>query len=272
MLSQAPNSIASEKTRSETRSRLATFSAMRGTILLFLLGFLAFSCLALSLLAGMPPWQISNAANTKFPTDTQHKDLGKLSIGEAPEWTFLFDNTSNKSLKILTVRKSCGCQDVNISEGLVVEAGANLPITYSLSKRRSGKQSGTLVITTDSDEIALKQVVFSLAADRPRAITATPRVLRFYDAGPNQLDLVIRSEIEDLLDFYSGASTSKELVEMSLVERTPTSLRFLVTLAKRPSTADAFDLITLAFKHPEHRQLIVRVHREGRHLGSAVDD
>jgi hypothetical protein len=199
------------------------------------------------------------------------KNLGRLKVGEEPAYTFSVANTSDTAMRITAVHKSCSCQSADVCEGALVAVGEKLPITFALSSRRSGKQSGTLVLSTDSREESLKNIVLTLEAELPRIVWATPRTLRFDDSSRSPQQFTIESNLAGLLDSFDHVVTSRGLVEVKIIKRQESCLTFEATCMDNSPANEAFDFIEIAFNDPRHRYHLVSVH-SSKATASASDE
>ncbi len=85
------------------------------------------------------------------------KDLGQLTEGDPMQHTFQIRNTANHPFTITAIKKSCGCETANVTEGMIVPAGGLLSVPYSVPAHGAGTRQGQLVITTDASESHFKR-------------------------------------------------------------------------------------------------------------------
>jgi hypothetical protein len=173
----------------------------------------------------------------------------------------------------MAVNKSCGCQTADVKVGTVVPPGEVIRATYTLPAHRSGKLTGSLIITTDATDKTFQEIILTLRADiRPR-LWASPPQLQFVavrESESVEKELRIESADPGLIGTFQEASTSRKLVSVALERKTPDALVFRVTLAPDVPIGESFDLISLRFDNPQHPMLIVRVRARKGHRVAVI--
>lgn len=136
-----------------------------------------------------------------------------------------------------------------------------LSIPYAISSHGGGQKTGRLVLETDSTNESFKQLTFSLSAELPRVIWASPEAL-FFKKPHSDLatqDLRIESDIQGLFDSATKIQTSRDLVTVRVKERGPSFIILQVTLRPDAPTGDAHDLIRLTIDDSRCSGLSVRI-------------
>ncbi len=208
-------------------------------------------------------------AATKASADNANRDvdLGKLMQGNELKHTFIVRNTTNKPFTLLAIKKSCGCETTNLSEGTVVLAGASLEVPYSMPGYAAGLRSGRLVLTTDAKAESFKEIVLTLRAEIQAKLWATPAQLQFGTVREGERTeeqtLCIESLVPGLLERFREVTTSRGHVSVELESKTPSALTFRVAFSSDAPVGEVFDLVTLVFDDGNYPQLNVQVRAQG---------
>ena len=107
------------------------------------------------------------------------KDLGQLTEGDPMQYTFQIRNTANNPFTITAIKKSCGCETANVTEGMIVPVGELLSVPYSIPAHGAGTRQGQLVITTDASDEQLQKIVLTLRAEIQPIVWASPTQVMF---------------------------------------------------------------------------------------------
>jgi hypothetical protein len=94
-------------------------------------------------------------------------DLGKIYAGDAKYGLLKLKNSTNRNIKIKTVRSSCGCSALYPSSS-EIRAGQAIEIAVKMSGTRVGSLKSTLTIETDVEDYLI-----SLRATGARAVELT---------------------------------------------------------------------------------------------------
>ena len=196
-------------------------------------------------------------------------DLGKVSEGEELRHTFAIRNTSGQSFKVVAIKKSCGCETANVTEGTTVPPGRQLEVGYALSKYGVGKRNGQLVITTDAEDESLRVIELSLRGEIQAKIWATPTEVQLTADDESTAEQLLRVEsiVPGLLDTFQDVSTNRGNVVVQLAEKAADALVFRVSVAPAAPLGTSYDLIYVSFNSREHPSLNVRTRvRKGQPL------
>ncbi len=188
----------------------------------------------------------------------RHKDLGKLQVGDELKHLFTIRNTTSKPFKLLSIQKACGCETASLVEGALVPVGKDLAFQYSIPVFGAGERAGRLVICTDSDDEAFKQIEFTLRAEVPRTLWATPPHLLFdsnSEDASSPKEFRVESVVPGLLERFREVATSRDLVSVELTHRTNEVLVFAATLRGDAPLGELHDYVSLAFDDRTYPQL-----------------
>lgn len=207
------------------------------------------------------------AALPQVVSDLRTVDLGKVIEGNDLRHTFTIRNTTPAPIKVLTVKKSCGCETANVQEGTVVSPGEFLEATYALSKYGAGEKRGHLAITTDAPDDSLRQIDLHLRGEIQPKLWATPSELQLsvVEAATSAQTLRVESIVPGLLETFQDVTTNRGNVVVTLLEQTSQALTFSVAPAQGAPWGTSYDLIYLAFMSREHPSLNVRVRTRKGH-------
>lgn len=138
-------------------------------------------CLSLVVLGG---WVACSPQKGALSWDSNRKTLSLQPGQEKLECAFSFKNTSEKTIKILSVVPDCSCilsamKDATVAPG---ESG-KVPVTFVVGAR-SGKVKKSLQIFTDASP---KPDLLELQFDVPVLIDIAPRLLLWKKGEPNDV-------------------------------------------------------------------------------------
>ncbi len=193
---------------------------------------------------------------------TRHKDLGQLTEGDAMQHTFLIRNTTDKPFTLTAIKKSCGCETANVTEGMIVPAGELLSVPYSIPAHGSGERTGQLVITTDASDELLQKIVLTLRAEIQPLVWASPTQVMFgtvMEGESAEQEVRVESILPGLLDSYREVATSRSLVHVELLSQSSEALVFQVVLAPDAPVGAVQDFIHICFDNNDHPQLNVKI-------------
>lgn len=132
--------------------------------------------LVLSAFVAMPVWSENTNEDEKYPEITFDKttiDFGLFdrAHGDKTCW-FVFTNTGNKELQILSAGSSCGCTVPEFPKTAILPGQKDsIKVTYSGSTRRVGVVKKTISLTTNCKVNStylyiMGEMVEELVADR----------------------------------------------------------------------------------------------------------
>lgn len=191
-------------------------------------------------------------------------NLGEVMQGERICHTFGIRNTTGKPFTIVAIKKSCGCERVQLSEGTSVPAGSILKVPYSMNSHTPGKQKGQLIITTDAIEEAFRKITFTLYASVQAQMSAVPSRLVF-SVGENgrmqEQEFLVKSIIPGQLESFREVRTSRGLVDVELKASTPQALIFKASVPPNRLRDARADLISIRFDNTDlpYLNIIVRL-------------
>ena len=133
--------------------------------------------LVLSMTAVLPAWgQDEKQADERYPEITferSTKDFGLFDRANGDkECYFVFTNTGDKELLILTATATCGCTKAFAPEGPILPGMKDsIRVTYKGSTQRVGKMKKTIALTTNCKKNSaylyiMGEMVEELVADR----------------------------------------------------------------------------------------------------------
>ena len=192
----------------------------------------------------------------------RHKDLGKLTEGDPLQHTFLIRNSTAQPFKLLTIKKSCGCETANVKEGMIVPAGGLLSVPYSIPAHGAGERRGQLVITTDASDELLQNITLTLRAEIHPIVWATPTQVMFgsvLEGAAAEQEVRVESILPGLLESYREVATSRSLVNVQLLTQSSEALVFKVVLAPDAPVGAVQDFIHICFDNNDHPQLNVKI-------------
>ena len=218
--------------------------------------------------ASTPSVTASGSISTD-PFSERSVDLGRLGSDDLPTHIFKLKNSTDRSILITAVEKSCGCQTVGLREGASIPAGSSLDVSYALPADRFGPIGGRLTIRTDSDSTDLAAVRFSLSATMPQRVWADPGTLRLSRGTFETATVVIRADIPEILERYTHVDTARGHVAVDQIEtvcRSDGSLERLILQVHMASTIPAGlvnDYLSVHFDDERAPQIDLLVQADG---------
>jgi hypothetical protein len=183
--------------------------------------------------------------------DSRDQDAGIVIQGDSCQKTFVIRNPTDKPLTVKSVRKSCGCQKLNLVEGAVVPAGKILAFTYGFETVVAGHKRAKLTVQTDSKDPALQEIGYSLTVDVRPVLTAAPSSVHFgaVNSGhASQQKLRVTSINPELLTHFRSVTTSRSIANVNLVEQTPDELVFEIEVPAITPAGRFSDHLMLGFR------------------------
>jgi hypothetical protein len=212
---------------------------------------------------------VQPVADGPVPDEIRDVDLGKVMDGTELRHTFTIRNTTTNPLKVISIKKSCGCETADVTEGTVIGPGDKLEVAYALSKYGAGERKGQLLITTDAEEESLRVIELKLRAYIQPKVWTTPSDIKLVTGDESTAEQKLRIEtiVPGLLDSFKGATTTRGNVAVRLKEDAADALTLGVTVAPNAPWGTSYDLLYLAFDSREQPSLNVRVQiRKGHPL------
>ena len=143
-------------------------------------------------------------------------DVGEVAVDADVTHVFHLVNTDDRSIEVLRVHSSCGCEKADVQVGQTILPGESLAIPYSLARRGGGVRRGTLTIETSATSPNLRQVSFSLLGTVPRQVWSEPEAIEFCTADgsltPEPVRLVVYARDPKMLRSGCPLTTSRQLV------------------------------------------------------------
>lgn len=148
-------------------------------------------------------------------------DVGEVAVDADVTHVFHLVNTDDRSIEVLRVHSSCGCEKADVQVGQTILPGESLAIPYSLARRGGGVRRGTLTIETSATSPNLRQVSFSLIGTVPRQVWSEPEAIEFFTADgsltPEPVRLVVYARDPKMLRSGCPLTTSRQLVTIDPV-------------------------------------------------------
>ena len=200
-------------------------------------------------------------------------DLGVIEYGATPTHDFHLHNYSDSPLTVIAIRASCSCQDVSLKEGAVIQPEECVAFAYSLPASLGSRQSGRLVVETDSDVEELKQVAFKLSAEsyprdnlrrlHPAKISPEPQSLYFVDTGKRHSQVLrLNSAGFNIAEGVSGFRVTSEGINVQLLESTPEEMTFEVFVEEDMPASKSSNAILFSFRSlPTILRVPIELHR-----------
>ena len=100
-------------------------------------------------------------------------DFGKITHADRPEHRFTIRNTSGDTVRLVSVRASCGCTAAVVSGGTMPPGGAStVDVRFTPIRSTNGHVSKTISVYTENDP--QKMYLLRIEAEVFSAFTATP--------------------------------------------------------------------------------------------------
>lgn len=221
---------------------------------------------AVFLSAGCQRESTSSVASINQPPaldERREVDLGILKFGADMKHTYLIRNTTQQPISITSIEKTCTCQKLDLMVGTEIAANEVLPIPLTIpTKKIKGRQSGRIMITTDSNETELSRIVLLLTGEVPDSIRAIPPRVVFGVVKPGEAatrTLQIESEVPGLIEKFTGISSLRQTTAVHLSESKAGQLHFEVSLLPSLPSGDVQDTLRLEFDDDVYPTLTVEV-------------
>lgn len=186
-------------------------------------------------------------------------DLGALIAGTAVAHTFKIVNTGTEPFRIISVDKSCSCQEVNFDSEEMIAAGKTGNIAIKIAtKGFEGRKRWLFTVHTSAHDKGQDAIPLSLTADMIAKIKALPSAISFgvMHAGmtiPTK-KLQISEAHGDVQDKFTGFTVRQDVPTIRVIRKEdapPGTVILDVGIAENAPLGDLVATIVLNFTDHE---------------------
>jgi len=151
-------------------------------------------------------------------------DLGQVD-GDV-EYTFHFNNPTKLRIEVLAVSTSCGCQDIGLKSGDVIEPRSSKPFMFRVNAVAAGPVEGTANVEYRFENGKKATHLFRLKATLPELIQTRPARLELEYGQLRVVEVLFLTE--GLKEQFLSINSLFDLVNLEQVGATDSSLVFSV--------------------------------------------